>query len=281
LALAASLAYGRRMPALSDAAYQKLLARLQRLLEKAKRHKSTAAHLVETYWTVGQLIDETGSLESASWGDRIIKNLSEDLSIDTRTLQRSIAFFQQYDELPQTPLGWSHYRELLTLSDPDERAFYEKLAIDEALSRDRLVMAIESDVFSEKNAPKRRARLKRPDDLRYLFEASLLRVIDGDTMVFDIDVGFEVVKRQRVRLAKVNAFSAESQKGREATNFAANKLSFADRIILQTHRADLHGRYVAHVFYSTRDLSFFETFESGRYLNQQLLDQKLAMIAKR
>jgi hypothetical protein len=242
------------MPALSDASYRRLFTRLQRLLEKAKRHKSTAAHLVETYWTVGQLITEAGVLESASWGDRVVKNLSEDLSIDARTLQRSIAFSQEYEELPQTPLGWSHYRELLTISDLEERAFYEKLAIEEELSRDRLTMAIESDVFSEKNAPKRRARLRRPSELRYLFEAALVRVIDGDTMVFDIDVGFEVVKRQRVRLSSVNAFSADSKKGRAATLFAAKKLSFADRIVLQTRRADLHGRYVGHVLHSTREL---------------------------
>jgi hypothetical protein len=142
----------------------------------------------------------------------------------------------------------------LTISDLEERAFYEKLAIEEELSRDRLTMAIESDVFSEKNAPKRRARLRRPSELRYLFEAALVRVIDGDTMVFDIDVGFEVVKRQRVRLSSVNAFSADSKKGRAATLFAAKKLSFADRIVLQTRRADLHGRYVGHVFHSTREL---------------------------
>jgi endonuclease YncB( thermonuclease family) len=99
-------------------------------------------------------------------------------------------------------------------------------------------------------------------------------------MVFDVDVGFEMIKRQRVRLAEVDAFSTTSKKGRMATEFAAKKLAFSDRVVLKTRRADLHGRYVAHVFYSTRALGFLETFESGHFLNQQLLDHKLAMLAR-
>ena len=268
------------MPALSDASYMKLLGRLRRILDKAKSHKPVATHLVESYWSVGQLIVEAEVLESAAYGDRVISNLSDDLSIDTRTLQRSVMFFEEYDALPQSGLGWSHYRELLAISDPEERAFYEKLAVDEGLSRDRLALAIESDVFSEKVSSNKRTRLKRPTDFRYLFEAVVVRVIDGDTILVEVDLGFDVIKRQRVRLAKVNAFSAASKKGRLATDFVTRKLCFSDRVVLKTRRADLHGRYVAHVFYSTRGLGFVETFEAGRYLNQQLLDQKLAMLAK-
>jgi hypothetical protein len=50
--------------------------------------------------------------------------------------------------------------------------------------------------------------------------------------------------------------------------------------VIHTRRADLHGRYLAHVFYSTRGLSFEKTFEKGHYLNQQLLDEKLAMVLR-
>ena len=268
------------MPTLSDTAYQKLRSRVKRLLERAKSQKPVARHLVEAYWQVGCQILDADVLDSAAYGDRVIENLSEDLAIDKRTLQRSIAFRREYDQVPETDLGWSHYRELLSISDPAEREFYEKLAIEEGLSRDRLVLAIDSDVYSEKNAPKKRVRLRRPVDHRFLFEAALVRVVDGDTMLFDIDVGFETVKRQRIRLADVNAFTATSKKGRLATDFVARKLCYCDRVVLKTRRADLHGRYVAHVFYSTRGLAFLHTFESGHYLNQQLLDQKLAMLGR-
>jgi len=127
-----------------------------------------------------------------------------------------------------------------------------------------------------KTRAKRKVQLLRPADVRYVYRASLVRIVDGDTLLLDIDLGFEVTKRQRVRLAAVNTFSGHSAKGQAATRFVAQRLSVADEMVVHTKRADLHGRYLAHVFYSTRGLTFEDTF-TGHYLNQQLLDEKLAM----
>lgn len=266
---------------LSDATYKKLLADLRRLLKRARASKSEAQQLLAAYWGIGEKLDETQVLQNAAYGDAIYNRLSQDLQIDSRTLRRSVSFFSQYPELPETGLSWAHYRELIALSHPKERAFYEQLAVGEALSRDKLASAIASDLFHTKAKGKPGAQLPRPTDLRYLFQADLLRVIDGDTLFFRIDLGFEVIKEQRVRLSSVDTLSAGSQGGKRATQFVADNLCFADRIVLKTHRADLHGRYVAHVFYSTTGQTLLETFQRGHYLNQELLDQRLAMLAKR
>jgi hypothetical protein len=262
---------------LSDAGYKKLLSDVRRVLTSAKNHKSVENKLLGSYWTIGQRIVKTGVLDDAAYGSAILRSLADDLKLDVRTMQRAVAFSREYADLPKPGLTWAHFRELLVISDPKERAFYEKLAREEKLSRDRMLLAIESDVFSNKSAAKRKVTLERPRALRYVYDAELLRVIDGDTLLLDIDLGFEVTKRQRTRLGDVNTFSATSKKGRAATLFVAERLSIADRIVIHTKRADLHGRYVAHVFYSTRQLDFEETFDKGHYLNQQLLDQKLAM----
>lgn len=86
-----------------------------------------------------------------------------------------------------------------------------------------------------------------------------------------------MLKEQRIRLALVDAFSPGSKKGRAATEYVTERLAFADRTVLHTQRADLHGRYVAHVFYSTRGLDQLGTLRAGRYLNQELVDRKLAV----
>jgi endonuclease YncB( thermonuclease family) len=246
-----------------------------------KSHRSVDQQLVQSYWSIGQRLVETGIFEQAAYGDSVIETLADDIGVDRRTLQRSVVFFREYDELPTSGLSWAHYRELLTISDAAERRFYEQLALQEKLSRDKLVLAIQSDVFSKQGKPKRRVLLKRPTEPRYLFAAQLVRVVDGDTLLLSIDLGFGLSKEHRVRLDSVNTFSADSTKGRAATAFVVERLTVADRIVIKTRRMDLHGRYLAHVFYSTRGLGFLETFESGHYLNQDLLDQKLAMKGRR
>ena len=262
---------------LTDSKYKKLLSQIRRDLSKARSHKSVQQQLLQSYWSIGDRLTVAKVMEQAVYGDAVMQSLAEDLEMDIRSLQRAVLFRAAYGEVPETGLSWAHYRELVSISAVKERRFYELLAIEEGLSRDKMMMAIQSDVYSAKTSPKRKASLPRPTEPRYPFEAELVRVVDGDTIDVRMDVGFQITKEQRLRLARVNTFSEESKKGPLATTFVVKRLSVADRIVIQTKRADLHGRYLAHVFYSTRNLGFLETFDSGHYLNQQLLDEKLAM----
>jgi hypothetical protein len=121
------------MPTLSAARYNRLKSALSALLEEARTHRSVDATLVGAYWSVGKHIVDTNVLEDAAYGDATLRRLSADLEVDVRTLQRSVAFSEAYQEAP-AELTWSHYRLLLTLSDPKERAFYEELARGEGLN---------------------------------------------------------------------------------------------------------------------------------------------------
>ena len=272
-----NLCWTADVSAYSEASYGKLLSDLRRVLKRMEAHQPVEQQVLLSHWNLGRRLLEANILESAAYGEVIIKRLADDLSLGWRNLYRALSFAREYAEPPRTGLSWSHYRELLAVSDPSERSFYEQLALEEGLSRDRLVAALKADLYGSGESKQGGVKLKRPREPRYVFPATLERVIDGDTLLLVIDVGFEILKAQRVRLAAINALSASSKKGREATAYVAERLERADRIVVQTKRADLHGRYLAHVFYSTRSLGMMETFERGRYLNQELVDRKLAM----
>jgi hypothetical protein len=52
----------------------------------------------------------------------------------------------------------------------------------------------------------------------------------------------------------------------------------ARTLIVNTHKTDLHGRYVAHIFYAFSNQGIERTFLKGRYLNQELIDKGFARV---
>lgn len=55
----------------------------------------------------------------------------------------------------------------------------------------------------------------------YEYAAQLNRVIDGDTCVLDIDLGFHVTIREHVRLLRIDCPEIGTQAGKDARDFAA------------------------------------------------------------
>ena len=91
------------------------------------------------------------------------------------------------------------------------------------------------------------------DDHLYYYRAIVTRVIDGDTVVCDIDQGMHDWKHdQRIRMLGINTpeiRGPEKEKGREATDFLKGMLGMdvskpagPANIILQTHK-DKTGKY--------------------------------------
>ena len=92
--------------------------------------------LIKAYWNIGRVIveNEQNNDTRAKYGKETLKQLSRQLTNDfgkgfsVSNLQFMRRFFQTY-QIQQTlsgKLSWSHYCELLTISDPDRRGFYEK-----------------------------------------------------------------------------------------------------------------------------------------------------------
>jgi endonuclease YncB( thermonuclease family) len=228
-----------------------------------------------------------GLTERAGYGTALLTELSAEVGIDLRTLQGAVQLARLYAEAPGGALNWSQYRELMRIKDDKERAYYEALAEEHKWSKRELVEAIRGDAFAlsltsdaKPNKPSAKT-LPRPTEPDYLYTVEPLRVIDGDTIDVQVDLGFEVLRRYRLRLAAVDTAEKKTPEGAEAARYVVERLAASTMVVVQTVRVDLHGRYVAHVFYSTQQsdsLSKAELYASGHYLNQELVQRGLAKL---
>lgn len=118
----------------------------------------------------------------------------------------------------------------------------------------------------------------------YQYKAYVLKVIDGDTLDLEVDLGFNVRVRERVRLLGVDTpetygVSRDSQEyraGMAAKQFVEMKLGqivHNDYIIVETDkdRKGKYGRYLAKIWYC-------EDIGQGlwRCINDVLLEEGLA-----
>lgn len=111
----------------------------------------------------------------------------------------------------------------------------------------------------------------------YTFSANVLRVIDGDTLLVDVDCGFSVWIKQRLRLRGVDSPEINTARGIRAQAFVESMLAVTRSIVLATARTDKYDRYVADVYYAKKTQSAAETLENNTDLNQELLDHGLAV----
>jgi len=199
--------------------YQSLLTDLRTIIREGKEEAARAAaqSLLESYWSIGRRIHREKLTERAGYHNAILADLSADLDIDLRTLQRTVTFYRTYRRRPPRieGLSWAHYRVLMQLQDPTERAFYEELARTDSLSATRLRTAIQGARYDSAQREKKGKPLilPRPTDPSYLYKAEVRDVIDADTLLLDIDLGFEVIRRQSIRLARIDAPERVTRQG--------------------------------------------------------------------
>ncbi|MCK5180783.1 MAG: thermonuclease family protein [Candidatus Omnitrophica bacterium] len=270
---------------LTELRYAKLLADVRRLIEEGKARATRAAgqELLRTYWEIGKRVCEEKLTQNAGYNRSILADLSEELEIDDTTLLRCIHFFQTYNPATSSRnLTWSHYKYLLPINDEEERKWYENLAAGSGLNVAQLSKVIKDDRYGQslKNKGKKitSGKLRRPTEATYVYKAVVERVIDGDTLLLRIDLGFQVWKAQRLRLAGIDAPAMDDPKGREAYRSVLNQLAKVDFVMVKTNKIDVYGRYVGDVFYSTKAQSKEKIFSDGFYLNQDLVGRGLARI---
>ena len=156
------------------------------------------------------------------------------------------------------------------------RAFYEQAALQRGWTKRQLREQIADRTYETGAEPKAKP-LKRPTDADYLYRCQITRVIDGDTLLAEIDLGFGVRKEERVRLKSVDAPEAKTNEGKLAAQWMRQRLASAEQVVVKTVRMELHGRYVAHVFYSgDAEASIDTVFRSGGYLNAEIIAEGLA-----
>lgn len=139
--------------------YEHLIRNIGILLEKSRENVYTYINqtLVKAYWEVGKEIIEfeQEGKEKADYGSKLLKKLSKDLKIKHgKGFSRSNVYLmrQFYLKYPKFQtlsgkLSWSHYVELLGISEDIERSFYEKQCSKDKWSVRELKRQISSAVY--------------------------------------------------------------------------------------------------------------------------------------
>jgi len=118
----------------------------------------------------------------------------------------------------------------------------------------------------------------------YEYKCTIDRVIDGDTVDVFIDLGFDIIKAERIRLLGIDTpelrsqDTVEKQAAQEAKDyvqgwFAAIEKSGED-VYVRTSKSDKYGRYLGIIFYREDSTEYGAPTE--HILNQDLLDRGLA-----
>lgn len=115
------------------------------------------SELLKTYWHIGRIICEyeQSEPERADYGKQTLRALSKVLTkefgkgFSVSNIQFMRRFYQSYkiQQTASVKLSWSHYCELLSISDANKRSFYEKEAINANWSVRELKRQIDSSLF--------------------------------------------------------------------------------------------------------------------------------------
>ena len=98
----------------------------------------------------------------------------------------------------------------------------------------------------------------------YTYKVYVEKVVDGDTVVLNVDLGFDTFIQERFRLRGIDVPEVKTKKGQRAKRFLQRVLRKAEMIIVKTHGKDKFGRYL------------IDIWADHQYLNQQLLERGLA-----
>lgn len=86
-------------------------------------------------------------------------------------------------------------------------------------------------------------------EVPYTYRAQVLRVIDGDTVVIRVDVGFRMWAEMPMRLAFINAPEINTEAGKTARIMLESLLDTNHPIVVKTYKPiDKYGRYLGTIY---------------------------------
>ena len=113
----------------------------------------------------------------------------------------------------------------------------------------------------------------------YTYGARVDRIVDGDTLVARVDLGFGLVSHQRLRLRGINAPESPTQTGQQAKARLTEMLGACPRVVVKTYKnPGMYGRYLTDLFIRPGSDDVDEIAQTGEFVNQCLLDEGLAEI---
>ena len=104
----------------------------------------------------------------------------------------------------------------------------------------------------------------------YNYTATIINVVDGDTVDAIVDLGFTVSVKIRFRLYGIDTMEkndkdlAKRELGVRAKDFLTD-LVYNKTVMIKSHKTDKYGRWLAEIFYKEVNV------------NQVMLDEELAV----
>lgn len=126
---------------------------------ECKKKYGAAGHcqLLTIYWNIGRIIVEYEQQNQirAEYGKQTLKELSRELTrefgkgFSVSNIQFMRCFYQSYpiQQTASVKLSWSHYCELLSISDDSKRSFYEKESVNSGWSVRELKRQIDGSLY--------------------------------------------------------------------------------------------------------------------------------------
>ncbi len=136
-----------------------IILEIRELLENARKNvaQQVNTQLLTTYWNIGRIIVEYEQQNQlrADYGKQTLRELSRELTrefgkgFSRSNLQNMRAFYLAYEKCQTVSgkLSWSHYCELLSISDENKRGFYEKESVNSGWSVRELKRQIDSSLY--------------------------------------------------------------------------------------------------------------------------------------
>lgn len=136
-----------------------MVLEIRELLENARKNvaQQVNTQLLTTYWNIGRIIVEYEQQNQirADYGKQTLRELSKELTrefgkgFSRSNLQNMRAFYLAYEKCQTVSgkLSWSHYCELLSITDENKRSYYEKESINSGWSVRELKRQIDSSLY--------------------------------------------------------------------------------------------------------------------------------------
>lgn len=81
----------------------------------------------------------------------------------------------------------------------------------------------------------------------HTYPATLVRIINADTLEVDLDLGLGLTSRQRLQLRGIDAPESDESGGADATAFVYECLTPAHDLTVTIHNQDAFGRWISDV----------------------------------
>jgi len=114
----------------------------------------------------------------------------------------------------------------------------------------------------------------------YTYKAKVVRIVDGDTIYVDIDLGFFLRQTMKVRLKGINTPEIKGPsrpEGLKVKKFVEDTLADCPSIIVKTSKIGKYGRYIADILFLPGSDSTSEILKKGKNLTKLLLDKKMGL----